>query len=61
MTSDDANDVLDAHELDAVSGGLFRSFARHVLNAGKGDGRTGLNDPAQMFQQILVQLTQGNP
>jgi hypothetical protein len=58
--------VLDGHELDAVSGGFMRLplVAVKVLTArkgGGGDGGTsGQNDPAQMFQQIMQQLTQGN-
>jgi hypothetical protein len=49
-------------ELDAVAGGFMRLplVAVKVLAASKGDGGTsGQNDPAQMFQQILQQLTQG--
>ena len=49
-------------ELDAVSGGFMRLplVAVKVLTASKGDeGTSGQNDPAQMFQQILQQLTQG--
>jgi hypothetical protein len=50
-------------ELDAVSGGFMRLplVAVKVLTASKGEGTSGggQNDPAQMFQQILQQLTQG--
>jgi hypothetical protein len=52
-------------ELDAVSGGFMRLplVAVKVLAASKGSGgdggTSGQNDPAQMFQQILQQLTQG--
>ena len=60
-----ASEVLNAQELDAVSGGFMclPLVAVKVLTArkgGGGDGGTsGQNDPAQMFQQILQQLTQG--
>ena len=63
------NDVLNDQELDAVSGGFLRAFIDKVLTVigqvgqqqGGGEpGPTGgQNDPAQMFQQILQQLTQG--
>jgi hypothetical protein len=61
------NDVLGEHELDAVSGGFIRAFIDKVLTVigqvgqqqGGGEpGPTGgQNDPAQMFQQILQQMT----
>jgi hypothetical protein len=62
-----ATEVLDAHELDAVSGGFMclPLVAVKVASAVKGGGSGepgptgGQNDPAQMFQQILQQLTQG--
>ena len=55
------NDVLGERELDAVSGGLLclPLAAYTVRPASKGEGTSGQNDPAQMFQQILQQLTQG--
>ena len=61
------SDVLGERELDAVSGGFMRLplVAVKVLEikgggAGGGEGgQGGQNDPAQMFQQILQQLTQG--
>ncbi|MBR1156447.1 hypothetical protein [Bradyrhizobium sp. JYMT SZCCT0428] len=58
-----ASDVLNAQELDAVSGGFMRLplVAVKVLEikgGGTGGGGGGQNDPAQMFQQILQQLTQ---
>jgi hypothetical protein len=64
------SEVLDVRELDAVSGGFIRLplVAVKVLEiripgAGTGGGEPGptggQNDPAQMFQQILQQLTQG--
>ena len=61
-----ASDVLNAQELDAVSGGFMRLplVAVKVLEikgggTGGGEGgQGGQNDPAQMFQQILQQLTQ---
>jgi hypothetical protein len=50
------SEALDMHELssgdlDAVSGGFFASLFRQAMG--------GRNDPAQMFQQIMQQLTQG--
>ena len=59
-----ANEVLNAQELDAVSGGFMRLplVAVKVLEikgGGAGGGEGGQNDPTQMFQQILQQLTQG--
>jgi len=58
-----ATEVLDAHELDAVSGGFIHLplVAVKVASAIKGGEGTGggMNDPAQMFQQIMQQLTQG--
>jgi hypothetical protein len=56
------SDVLGARELDAVSGGLLSLplVAYKVRAASKGEGTSsGQSDPAQMFQQILQQLTQG--
>jgi hypothetical protein len=55
---------LSSEELDAVSGGFIHLplLAYKVLaNKGGETGGTGggQNDPAQMFQQILQQLTQG--
>jgi hypothetical protein len=57
------SDVLGERELDAVSGGFMRLplVAVKVLEikGGGGEGgQVGQNDPAQMFQQILQQLTQ---
>ena len=59
-----ASDVLNAQELDVVSGGFMRLplVAVKVLEikgGGTGGGGGGQNDPAQMFQQIMQQLTQG--
>jgi hypothetical protein len=59
------SDVLGERELDAVSGGLIclplvavRLLAA-IKGGGTGGGEGGQNDPAQMFQQIMQQLTQG--
>jgi 6-phosphogluconate dehydrogenase len=47
---------LSPEELDKVGGG----FASIEHGAGKGNTASGgQNDPAQQFQQILQQLTQG--
>jgi len=63
MTNDDASEVLNVRELDAVSGGFIHLplLAYKVASASKGGEGTGggMNDPAQMFQQIMQQLTQG--
>jgi hypothetical protein len=52
------NRELSSEEVNAVSGGWFAaehaSFSRSNETSGSGQ-----NDPAQMFQQILQQLTQG--
>jgi hypothetical protein len=62
------SDVLGERELDAVSGGLLSLplvavTVREASNrggAGGGEGgQGGQNDPAQMFQHILQQITQG--
>ncbi|MBR0752595.1 hypothetical protein JQ604_10405 [Bradyrhizobium jicamae] len=56
------SDVLGERELDAVSGGLLSLplAAYTVRPASNGEGASGgQSDPAQMFQQILQQLTQG--
>jgi hypothetical protein len=59
------NGKLDDAELDKVAGGNGVSAGgglKGVLASTKGGnegGSGGQNDPAQMFQQILQQLTQG--
>ena len=54
---------LSSEELDAVSGGFIQLplVAYKVASKGGETGGTGggQNDPAQMFQQIMQQLTQG--
>jgi hypothetical protein len=53
---------LSDEELDVVSGGmnvLLLPFAAFSCRSGEGGGQGGQNDPAQMFQQILQQMTQG--
>ena len=49
------SDVLGERELDAASGGsLSLPLAAYTVRpASKGEGTSGQNDPAQMFQQIL--------
>jgi hypothetical protein len=59
--------ALSDDQLDGVAGGFLCSglplSAVSKLGAGQGDGsqggQGGQNDPAQMFQRILEQLTQG--
>jgi hypothetical protein len=51
------SDVLGERELDCVSGGI-KGALWGVCRKDEG-GSGGQNDPAQMFQQILQQLTQG--
>lgn len=63
MTNVDASEVLNVRELDAVSGGFMRLplIAVKVLEikgGGTDGGGGGQNDAAQMFQQIMQQLTQ---
>ena len=58
---------LSAADVEQVTGGMIiTSLAAHLARAAlKGDssppegGGGGMNDPAQMFQQIMQQLTQG--
>ena len=57
---------LSSEELDAVSGGFIQlTLAAYKLaskggeTGGTGGTGGGQNDPAQMFQQIMQQLTQG--
>jgi len=57
---------LNDADLDNVSGGFMQLplaavKVREVAGGGGGGGEPGggKNDPAQMFQQILQQLTQG--
>ena len=55
---------LSSEELDAVSGGFIQlPLVAYKVPASKGGGPGGTgggqNDPAQMFQQIMQQLTQG--
>ena len=58
MTNTIPNDTreLEIGELDCVSGGLIKG---EVGVCRKDEGTSGQQDPAQMFQQILQQLTQG--
>ena len=56
--------IADA-ELDQVAGGffaaLFANIRAKISSTGTPDGPSGgMNDPAQQFQQILQQLTQGS-
>jgi hypothetical protein len=60
------SEALDMHELscgdlDAVSGGFLGGLFRQAVGRqnAQGGGQGGQNDPAQMFQQIMQQLTQG--
>jgi bacteriocin-like protein len=55
------SEALELHELseeqlDAVSGGWFCTF---VFLGSNGETDGGQNDPAQMFQQIMQQMTAG--
>jgi hypothetical protein len=49
------SEVLGERELDALSGGWFCIFMRMPSLPAK----ERMNDPAQQFQQIMQQLTQG--
>ncbi|MGN6116643.1 MAG: hypothetical protein ACTHN2_14120 [Nitrobacter sp.] len=47
-------------DVDAVSGGFIKGALQGVCKKDDASGgQGGQNDPAQMFQQILQQLTQG--
>jgi hypothetical protein len=52
-------------DLDKVAGGFFAAFFANIRARANSTGTTGassgggMNDPAQQFQQILQQLTQG--
>lgn len=48
------SDVLSERELDCVSGGI-KGALEGVCR--KDEGTSGQSDPAQMFQQILQQLS----
>jgi len=59
------SDVLGERELDAVSGGMSIApfvavvdlFIKAAGGGTSGGGGGGQNDPAQLFSQILQQLT----
>jgi len=67
MTNTIPNDTreLEIGELDSVSGGfIVKGGLEGVCSNDKGasgdqGGQGGQSDPAQMFQKILQQLTQG--
>jgi hypothetical protein len=52
-------------DLDKVAGGFFAALIANIRSKASSTGTTGgssgggMNDPAQQFQQILQQLTQG--
>ena len=50
-----SDNELSCEELDCVSGGLIKG---EFGVCRKDEGTSGQNDPAQMFQQIMQQLTQ---
>ena len=56
------SEALCDEELDAVSGGmnvLLLPLAAFSCRSQEGGDQGGQNDPAQMFQQIMQQLTSG--
>jgi hypothetical protein len=58
----DNNHELTIGELDAVNGGFLREIIAKIVETFKNPeppSQGGQNDPAQMFQQVLQQLTQG--
>ena len=62
MTNTIRNDAreLKIGELDRVSGGFIKGALQGVCRNDEGGSASGgQSDPAQMFQQILQQLTQG--
>jgi hypothetical protein len=50
--------ALTDKDLEAVSGGMDLKGASEALTQ-RAQPQRGQNDPAQMFQQIMQQLTQG--
>ena len=61
MTNTIPNDTreLEIGELDSVSGGTIKGALEGVCSKDEGSSQGGQSDPAQMFQQIMQQLTQG--
>jgi hypothetical protein len=55
-----SDNELSCEELDRVSGGFIKGALEGVCRKDEGTSGSlgGQNDPAQMFQQILQQLTQ---
>ena len=51
-----SDNELSCEELDRVSGGFIKGALEGVCR--NDEGRSGQSDSAQMFQQILQQLTQ---
>ena len=52
--------ALTDKDLEAVNGGQLYNGPRNLHHHGAhGHHQGGQNDPAQMFQQIMQQLTQG--
>jgi hypothetical protein len=58
MNNQNNDAAISDADLDKVAGGLFAALFAYMRAM---TSSTGQNDPAQMFQQILVQLTVGNP
>jgi hypothetical protein len=54
-----SDNELSCEELDCVSGGFIKGALQGVCRNDERGASGGQNDPAQMFQQILQQLTQG--
>ena len=55
-----SDNELSCEELDRVSGGFIKGALEGVCrNDERPSGGGGQNDPTQMFQQLLQQLTQG--
>ena len=55
----DNNRELTITELDAASGGFFREIFAKIVEAVRSPEGPPQSGPAQQFQQILNQLTQG--
>ena len=56
----DNNNELTIGELDAVNGGFIREIIStivEILKSTEPPNSGGQNDPAQMFQQVMQQLT----
>jgi hypothetical protein len=63
MINQNNDAAISDSDLDEAAGGFFASLFANIRAKASSTGTTGggggMNDPAQQFQQILQQLTQG--